>query len=44
MSVFEGKHSYTMASVCVLRENGFSIEWFQKQYDIFQNLLSKLDH
>jgi hypothetical protein len=41
--IFEGKHSYTMASVCVLRENGFSIEWFQKKCEIFQNLLSKLD-
>ncbi|MCY7331495.1 MAG: hypothetical protein LH649_02300 [Pseudanabaena sp. CAN_BIN31] len=42
IGIFEGKHSYTMASLCVLRKNGFSSEWLEKKSKMFHDLLSKI--
>jgi hypothetical protein len=44
IGVFEGKKPYTIAYLSILQKQGFSIEWLQKQCQIFQDLLTKLDH
>ncbi len=44
IGVFEGKKPYTIAYLSILQKQGFSIAWLQKQCQIFQDLLSKLDN
>lgn len=41
IDVFKGKEAYTAASLSVLSK--YSISWFQKQRQIFQELLSKIE-
>lgn len=43
ISVFKGSQPYTAAYLSILKQKGFSIEWFQKKCETFQELLSKLD-
>jgi hypothetical protein len=44
IGVFEGNKPYTIAYLSILQKQGFSIAWLQKQCQIFQDLLSKLEN
>ena len=43
IGIWNGQEPYTMSATAVLREKGFSLEWFEKKRKEYQEVISKVE-